>query len=170
MKPPSPPLPSLDIRPFASEHHAEVVDLVTTIQTKEFAIPITLAEQPDLLDVPAFYRRGAGEFWVACDGARVAGTIGLVDGGDGTASLRKMFVRAEYRGAARGVARSLLDVLLAHARAHGIRTIYLGTTAPMAAAHRFYEKSGFTEITRDAMPAAASFTKVDVKFYRRDLM
>src|SRR4051812_39995892 len=83
----APPRP-VEVARYAPNHHAEVVALVTGIQTHEFAIRITLAEQPDLLDVEGFYRRGAGAFWVALDAAHVVGTVGLVDGGDGTASLR----------------------------------------------------------------------------------
>jgi N-acetylglutamate synthase-like GNAT family acetyltransferase len=67
------------------------------------------------------------------------------------------------------VAKRLLDTLTAWAEQKKVRRIFLGTTDKFRAAHRFYEKSGFTEITRDALPATFLFMAVDTKFYRRDL-
>ena len=160
---------STTVVPFAPEHRAAVIDLILPIQRDEFAVPITLADQPDLLDVPGFYLRGTGGFWVAIDGAEVVGTIALVDVGDGEGALRKMFVRASHRGRGRGIARCLLDVLIAHARARGIRTLFLGTTAPMRAAHRFYERNGFVPVSSHALPASFPRMAVDTRFYRRDL-
>jgi hypothetical protein len=67
------------IVPFADAHRAGVVDVILPIQQVEFGIPISLAAQPDLLDIPAFYQRGNGNFWVALAGKEVAGTIALLD-------------------------------------------------------------------------------------------
>ena len=75
--------------------------------------------------------------------ARVVGTVGLKDIGSGQTALRKMFVAAPFRGRELGVAGTLLDVLLAHARAKGVAEIFLGTTDKFLAAHRFYEKRNF---------------------------
>lgn len=153
--------------PFAREHAAGVVGLVLPIQRDEFGIPITLDAQPDLRDVEGFYRRGAGDFWVALDGDAVVGTIGLLDLGDGQAALRKMFVAATHRGAEHGIAARLLETLLDACRARGLREVYLGTTAKFLAAHRFYEKQGFEEIARADLPASFPVMTVDTKFYRR---
>lgn len=157
------------IVPFSPAYATGVTGLILPIQREEFGVPITLDDQPDLLDVPGFYRRGAGEFWVALDGDAVVGTIALVDGGDGEGALRKLFVRADRRGAARGIAQSLLDVLVTHARGRGIRILHLGTTAGMHAAHRFYERNEFREITAAALPPSFPRMAVDTKFYRREL-
>jgi len=155
--------------PYAPHHADAVVALILPIQREEFGVPITLADQPDLLDVPGFYQRGAGGFWVALDHDAVVGTIALVDIGSGQGALRKMFVRTSHRGADRGVARRLLATLVAWSAVHGIRELFLGTTAPMHAAHRFYERNGFREIAAAALPPAFPRMAVDTKFYRRDL-
>lgn len=160
---------TIAIAPFVAAHGDAVVDLVLPIQREEFGVPITLADQPDLLDVPGFYQRGAGGFWVALDGGAVVGTIALVDLGNGEGALRKMFVRATHRGRPQRVAERLLDTLLGWARAHAIGTLFLGTTAPMHAAHRFYERHGFREIAAAALPPRFPRMAVDTKFYRRDL-
>lgn len=152
---------------FAPQHAAGVIELILPIQQQEFGIPVTLQAQPDLLDIPGFYQRGAGNFWAALDGNEVVGTIALLDIGNRQAALRKMFVRAEYRGRAYGVAQRLLDTLLAWARVHKLCDIFLGTTEQFLAAHRFYEKNGFREIVKAQLPPAFPVMAVDSKFYAR---
>jgi GNAT superfamily N-acetyltransferase len=143
--------------------------LILSIQRDEFGLPITLADQPDLLDIEGFYRRGAGNFWVALAAARVVGSVGLLDIGNRQGALRKMFVAAPFRGRALGVARRLLDGLLDWAAERGMTEIFLGTTESFRAAHRFYERSGFAEVARSALPAAFPVMAVDSKFYRLEI-
>jgi GNAT superfamily N-acetyltransferase len=106
--------------PFEPRFAAGVAAVILPIQQAEFEIPITLEAQPDLHDIAAFYQRGNGNFWVALVGDEVAGTLGLLDIGNRQAALRKMFVKAEYRGAAHGVAHALLQTLLDWCRAHDV--------------------------------------------------
>ena len=136
------------IEPFAPAYAAAVVALILPIQQAEFGVPLTLADQPDLQDVPGFYQRGSGGFWVALDGTDVVGTIAVLDIGSGQGALRKMFVCASHRGREHGVAAQLLTTLVASCRAHGIRELFLGTTAPMLAAHRFYDTQGHSPLRR----------------------
>jgi N-acetylglutamate synthase-like GNAT family acetyltransferase len=153
------------IVPFSSEHADGVVSLILPIQQAEFGIPITLDAQPDLKAIPAFYQRADGNFWVALDGGRVVGTVALLDIGDHQAALRKMFVAATHRGPEHGVASQLLGTLVAWCRARDVGAVYLGTTARFLAAHRFYEKNGFREIARAALPKSFPVMAVDTKFY-----
>ncbi|MEA1676323.1 GNAT family N-acetyltransferase [Nitrospirillum sp. BR 11163] len=153
------------IRPYRPGDELGIADLIVPIQRQEFDIPITYAEQPDLRDIPGFYQQGAGEFWVAVDGDRVVGSISLKDIGQGAGALRKMFVAASHRGAPHRLATGLLTVLLAHARDQGLQAVYLGTTAKFLAAHRFYEKSGFSLITPDELPPSFPRMAVDTRFY-----
>jgi N-acetylglutamate synthase-like GNAT family acetyltransferase len=157
----------VEIVAFTPRDQAGVVGVVLPIQQEEFGIPITLDAQPDLLDIPGFYQHGAGNFWVARAGAQVVGTIALLDIGDRRGALRKMFVKAPYRGAAAGVASGLLRTLLQWCEDHGVRDVFLGTTAKFLAAHRFYEKRGFVEISRSELPPRFPVMQVDTKFYRR---
>ena len=158
------------ISPCAAGDAAGIRDLILGIQQGEFGFPITWEDQPDLHDIAAWYRRGAGEFWVAKDEAgRIVGTIGLRDIGSGAGALRKMFVAAAWRGPERRVALGLVETLMAHARAAGLRTILLGTTEAFRAAHRFYEKCGFRRVEPEMLPAAFPRMSGDTRFYRRDL-
>ena len=154
------------IIPFAAEHAAGVVSVILPIQQSEFGVPITLDAQPDLLDIAGFYQRNCGNFWVAIHGENVVGTIGLLDIGNRQAALRKMFVAAAYRGAEQGVAKQLLGELLVWSAKQGITEILLGTTDKFVAAHRFYEKNGFSEVQRASLPQTFPVMAVDSKFYR----
>ncbi|MFC4277160.1 GNAT family N-acetyltransferase [Achromobacter aloeverae] len=167
----------VDIRRYRPADKQGVLDTILSIQREEFGIPITERDQPDLATIEAFYQTGKGDFWVAVSGdadtpaaeGKVIGTIALKDIGDHQAALRKMFVAAPYRGRDLGVAARLLATLLAAGRQRGLRRIYLGTTAKFLAAHRFYEKHGFTEVTPDALPASFPRMVVDTKFYVLEL-
>jgi N-acetylglutamate synthase-like GNAT family acetyltransferase len=155
---------------YADGDLAGVKDCILTIQQREFGFPITWEDQPDLHDIAGWYRAGGGDFWVAKDEAgRVVGMIGLRDIGRGMGALRKMFVAQEWRGPERRVALSLVETLLAHARAKGLQTILLGTTEAFRAAHRFYEKSGFHRVEGSTLPASFPRMAGDTRFYRRDL-
>jgi len=155
----------IEVVPFSIEHQAGVIDVILPIQQSEFGISITLEDQPDLCDIPGFYQRGSGNFWVALSGTRVVGTISLLDIGSAQGALRKMFVRAEYRGPNHQVARRLLETLIAWCHEKEVCEVFLGTTAKFVAAHRFYEKSGFAEIPKIDLPSAFPVMSVDTKFY-----
>lgn len=164
------------IVPFSPTHAAGVVGVILPIQQAEFGIPITLADQPDLLDIAGFYQQGSGGFWVALDdqtderAETVVGTIALLDIGNGDGALRKMFVAPTHRGKEHGTAARLLDTLLAHAGTRGMRRIWLGTTDKFLAAHRFYDKHGFDQVARQELPAAFPVMAVDTRFYARRLV
>lgn len=158
--------PGIKIEPFIKEHGAKVLELIVGIQQNEFGIPISASDQPDLLDIPNFYQTGGGNFWVTTCNQQIAGTIALLDIGDGQGALRKMFVDAFFRGADKGVAKRLLNTLVTWSEHHGINEIFLGTTSKFLAAHRFYEKNGFTEILEKDLPDQFPVMKVDTKFYR----
>ena len=159
----------ISVQSFNETHGSKVVDFILGIQQKEFGIPISAADQPDLLDIPNFYQTRGGNFWVASCNRQIIGTIALLDIGDGQAALRKMFVDAFFRGADKGVAKSLLNTLIAWSEQHGIQKIFLGTTSKFLAAHKFYEKNKFAEILKKELPETFPVMKVDSKFYRRTL-
>lgn len=153
------------IRRFDPLDQDGVTALIVSIQNAEFGIAITAQDQPDLQEIPEFYQRDAGDFWVAqAPGGEMAGTIALRDIGEGAAALRKMFVHPAYRGA-RGVARALLGTLLDHARKRGLSRIYLGTADRFLAAHRFYARNGFQPIDPALLPPTFPRMMVDTRFY-----
>ena len=159
----------LTLRPYEKRDQDQVNEMILWSQNVEFNVPVTIADQPDLLDVAGVYQEGAGNFWVALDGEVVVGSIGLLAYAPGEAALRKMFVRAAYRGGEHGTAAALLATLLGWAREHEIRTISLGTVDVLRAAHRFYAKNGFVEIPKVSLPPSFPLVAVDTMFFRYDM-
>ncbi|MDR3492250.1 MAG: GNAT family N-acetyltransferase [Gammaproteobacteria bacterium] len=153
----------IQIIPYNESHKEDIIDLILSIQTKEFGIPISLKDQPDLENISAVYQRDSGNFWVAVINNHVIGTIALIDIGKQQGALRKMFVKHNYRG--KEVASHLLNVLLTWCKEKKLKKIYLGTTTAYLAAHRFYEKNGFKEIPKAKLPANFPLIPVDSKFY-----
>lgn len=154
---------------YKNEHKQPVIDLILSIQTEEFGVAITAADQPDLQDIPGYYQQGAGNFWVAVMDNKVIGTISLADIGNKQGALRKMFVHKDFRGRQYGVAQALLNTLLNQAREKRLQEIFLGTTSKFHAAHRFYEKNHFQQVPVDTLPANFSRMAVDSIFYRLEL-
>lgn len=165
---------AIRIQPYDPLFQQGVIDTILPIQQIEFKVPVTLADQPDLLDIPAFYQSGNGNFWVAvadksCATGEVVGTLALRDFGNGQGALRKMFVKAPYRGAEHGVAARLLEALQNWSRERGMREIYLGTTPVLRGAHRFYEKNGFAPVDAAQLPPTFPRMAVDTVFYSKRL-
>ena len=159
--------PSIDLLRYADAMQPEMLQLILSIQRDEFGFDISAADQPDLLDIDGFYRSGAGDFWVARSADEIVGTIALRDIGNAQGALRKMFVAATHRGREHRVAERLLARLMAVARDRSLGEIFLGTTERFAAAHRFYEKHGFTRVEPEQLPAAFPRMGLDTRFYAR---
>jgi GNAT superfamily N-acetyltransferase len=159
----------IKIEQYSDLYKQQVLDLIVPIQREEFNIPITPEEQPDLQQIPDFYQKDKGNFWLAITDAGVAGTIALLDIGHRQGALRKMFVHKDYRGKEHGTGQLLLNTLLTWAQQKGYTDIYLGTTAKFLAAHRFYEKNNFKEVAIAELPTSFPRMAVDVKFYRYGL-
>ena len=156
----------LKICTFEKKFEDQIIDLIVKIQREEFGIPISPEQQPDLRTIPSYYQKNKGNFWVALAAEKVIGTIALLDISAGNAALRKMFVVSEYRGGQFGTANLLLETLLMSASHSGLNTVYLGTTSKFLAAHRFYEKNGFTLIQKAELPDTFPVMAVDSRFYK----
>lgn len=155
---------------FDMQYTEQIIDLILNIQVKEFGVKITRHEQPDLEIIPSFYQVNKGGFWIAVnDNYEVIGSIGLINIGNAQAALRKMFVKDGYRGKELCIAQKLLDCLIEHCNNQGINHIFLGTTLLYHAAHRFYEKNNFVELTKSNLPPNFPIMGVDTKFYTLDI-
>jgi GNAT superfamily N-acetyltransferase len=161
---------AIEVQPFAPKFTQGIADLIVPIQQDEFGIAITYQDQPDLQDIPGFYQKGAGNFWIATDNGKVVGSVALLDIGNRQAALRKMFVAQSHRGKEAGVAARLLNTLLDHSRAAGLQKIFLGTTDKFLSAHRFYEKHGFQRVPIEDLPSRFPRMAVDTIFYYYDLL
>ncbi len=115
---------SICITPYESKFQNEVVDLIVHIQQKEYNVPITKEEQPDLLEIENFYQRDNGNFWVAIYEGKVVGNVALLDIGNQQVALRKMFVKKEFRGKVWKTASLLLQTAISWEKEKQLETIY----------------------------------------------
>ena len=157
----------IKITEFSKEYSDDIRALVVGIQRDEFGFPVNATHQPDLQHISEHYLGGLGNFWIALSNDRLVGSIGLMDLGGGQSCLRKMFVHPEFRGL--DVATLLFERLLAWAKNHHFSTMYLGTTSKYHAAHRFYEKNGFTKISAVNLPKSFPQFEIEDCFYFRPL-
>ncbi len=160
---------NVQIIPFDEKYQQAIEDLVLPIQQSEFGVRITRDEQTDLIDITGTFQKGNGNFWVALREGKVVGSIGVVDIGNGQVALKKMFVNRQWRGREHSVGASLMECAKNWCREKSVKQIFLGTTAQMLGARRFYEKNNFAEVDKDELPSAFPTVHVDSKFYRCDL-
>ncbi|HEY9292181.1 MAG TPA: GNAT family N-acetyltransferase [Microlunatus sp.] len=105
--------------------------------------PTAPAESRHALDLSALQRDGV-RLWVAVDGG-IVGTAALAEIQPGNEELKSMRTDPVRRG--QGIARRLLQYVLADARARGVQQIWLETGSMdfFAAARALYASEGFVE-------------------------
>lgn len=160
---------TLTIRPIHNEHCEQIIDLILSIQQKEFGLTITIDQQPDLRDIDTNYHAGDGNFWGAFVEGELVGTIALINTRHNAGCIRKMFVKKDYRGKEWGTAQKLLDVLLQFCRDQQISDVQLGTVEALKAAHRFYERNDFERIAKEDLPPYFPLMLTDTMFYQLHL-
>ncbi|MFT4181194.1 MAG: GNAT family N-acetyltransferase [Rhizobium sp.] len=101
------------------------------------------AESNHLFDL-ASLEKPEVTFWVARLEGEIVGCCSLVEAGDGTAEIKRMFVDPAARG--RRVARKLLDTLEARAAERELTAVRLETGIYQPEAIALYRKSGYVEI------------------------
>jgi ribosomal protein S18 acetylase RimI-like enzyme len=106
----------------------------------------------DLSDIAGHYLEPGGNFWVARDGDRVVGFVGLQRVSRGTGKARRLAVDPDYQR--RGVATRLVARLMGYARAaasadcHPLREVVL-STGDNEHGRSIYERFGFEVVGFD---------------------
>ena len=72
---------------YAHKYQRDIIELIAPIQQTELNVAVTIEDQPDLQNIPSFYKTDNGNFWVALNDDKVVGTIGLIDFGSGQVAL-----------------------------------------------------------------------------------
>jgi len=157
------------IEPVGNLYSQQIVDLIIPIQQIEFGVPITLEDQPDLMDIESNYHATGGNFWAAFQDGKVVGTIALISIGDENGVIRKMFVSKDFRGKEFGIAQNLLNGLITYCKARGITDLYLGTVDILKAAIRFYERNGFVALEKQDLPSTFPIMSADNVFYHLEI-
>ena len=111
---------------------------------------VTLLEASDLPTVGV--ADALPGFFVADDGTRIVGVVGVETCCREYALLRSTAVDPTWRG--RGLGRRLVERAVQHAEAKGVEALYLLTTT----AETYFPSFGFSTIGRDAVPDAVKRT------------
>ena len=158
----------MEIIAYKKEYKEQVIKLILDIQNREAGIDLSLKEQPDLYDIQNSYMDKGGGFWIALDEKdEVIGTIGLINKGKGYGILKKFFVRSDYRS--KKVGFRLYEALLAFCSDKDFKIIILDTPAVAKASHQFYERNGFSKITKEELPISYEFPDRNSYLYLKHL-
>jgi GNAT superfamily N-acetyltransferase len=161
----------VQVRPAIPSEFASVGELtVSAFRALGPQGPAGSSYELELRDVAG--RAGVGEVLVATHGQRIVGSVTLVAGGtafaeiagEGEMSFRMLAVDPHSQG--QGIGAVLVGACLDRARAAGASRVVISTAAAMHAAHRLYERSGFT---RDPARDWAPHPGLLLLAYRHDL-
>lgn len=98
----------------------------------------------ELADLAAVYAAPAGFMLVALVGGELAGCVGMKRLDADTGEVKRLYVRPQWRGHALGM--RLIEALLVHARASGVRRLLLDAAPKTGKAQHLYAQAGFHEI------------------------
>ncbi|MFF1879571.1 GNAT family N-acetyltransferase [Leifsonia sp. NPDC058230] len=110
----------------------------------EFTLALYPADSCYLLDVSELEAPGVTVLVARDAPGRAVGMVAVVEKGDGTAELKRMFVHEDARG--QGLASALLADAEAVAAVAGVATLQLETGPRQHAAIALYERRGYERI------------------------
>lgn len=125
----------LQLVPLDAAHREGFARLVIDV-IGEFGFGFDAVLDADLANPAAYYDAA----WVLTDNNVVVGSVAIRRVGR-EAELKRMYLRASYRGS--GLGHRLLDTALDWARRHRLTAVVLQTIAEMDTARGLYEATGF---------------------------
>ncbi len=140
------------IRPASASDVPYVIDLVTSILSKEFPTDQSAYAKDDVEKLMEIYAPPENSFLVAIDDDHVVGTCGIKSDGADSAILRRLFVHSNYRQ--KGIGLSLLKGALSFCKSRGFREVIIRTSTRMEKAIRLCQTLGFKENGRWTMGQA----------------
>ena len=135
---------------YIEKYQQQVIDLILYIQNEEARIKLSIEEQPDLLNIPDYYEKNGGGFWLAIEENKVIGTLAFMNYGNGNAVLKKFFVQADWRNKKVGLA--LYQTVIGYLKKSGYKQVLLDTPSVATVSHKFYERAGFHKISKSELP------------------
>jgi ribosomal protein S18 acetylase RimI-like enzyme len=99
--------------------------------------------EEELENLPGEYAAPSGRLILAFEDGATAGCVAIRKLSDGICEMKRLYVKAEFRGA--GTGRRLAEAVLREARATGYTKMYLDTLASMKEAVGLYRSMGFEE-------------------------
>lgn len=134
------------IRPFTSADQSAACALILEGLGERFGF-VDETRNPDLDDIAARYLALGHAFLVAELAGEIVGTGGLIFEPDGVGcQLVRVSVRRDLRR--QGIARAIVEALLARARERGQQRVWVETDVPWHDAIALYERTGFSAYER----------------------
>ena len=159
----------ISIKRFNEKYTQDVIDLVLHFQNNGTRPPVTVKDQPDMLNIKECYINAGGDFWIATDNGKLAGSIGIMPCGKNIAVLKKFFVYEKYQGEPIHLGQKLYAEFYAFAKEKGFKTILLDTPYNTVRAHKFYYKAGFKKVKESELPVKFSHPYKDCDFFLLNL-
>ncbi len=132
------------IRPYQPGDEANIIALNDTV-LKEFGMAFDKILDRDILDIPQYYTKRNGQYFVLVDdsqgGELIVGSIAVSKISNKVCKLRHFYILNEYRK--RGFGKQLYEKAVGFIRAAGYNEIWLSTARQFEDAIRFYEHAGF---------------------------
>jgi len=154
--------PSVIITEFSPEYQPGIDLLLTEIQS-EYPGTIYGSGTKKIAEV---YDLPGRKYWVALNGDRLIGSIGIVLLANNNACIKSMFLQKEYRSGVAKIADKLLKTAIDFAFRYKAAQIFLGTMIQFKAAQAFYLKHGFKQVQEDELPVDFVKNPVDKVFFR----
>lgn len=159
----------IKIKDYAENDKDEIIALTLHCQNDGTRPIKSVDDQPELLHIQEKYIGCGGGFWVAKDEDKIAGSIGLINCGNGIGILKKFFVYEFYRGKPHHLGQKLYSTLIEFAKTKGIKEIILDTPKNTHRAHKFYNRAGFEKIQKEEIPIQYDYPYSDSDFFRLKL-
>lgn len=159
----------IEIKKYEDKYQDEVIRLVLSCQNDGTRPIVSIADQPELLNINQEYFTNGGYFWIASENNKLVGTIGLMNYGNDIGILKKFFVNEQYRGKPYNLGRKLFAELLDFAYEHKFKELVLDTPKNTERAHKFYEKAGFNKVIQEDLSIKYDHPYTDSDFFQLKL-
>jgi GNAT superfamily N-acetyltransferase len=136
----------IEIRKIQKSEEASARDLVSSVMATEFSNVQSTYPMDDLNSIRDHYGSLGEAFFVAIDGEKVVGTVGVKRDDERTALLRRIFVDPTFRGKKLGY--RLMQHAIDFCRMAGYQEIVFKATSEMTAANKLCIANGFQEKAR----------------------
>ena len=100
----------------------------------------------ELDSFPEKYEESDGAFYIAKDGTKVIGCIGLRKIQTGICEMKRLYVKDDYKGS--GLGKKLIKTIIEEAKKKGYEKMRLDTLPKMKTAQKLYKEFGFVEVTQ----------------------
>lgn len=134
---------SIEIRRHKSGEQKAILSLINEIMSKEYGDDLAAYPTGDIENLEVSYGNLGEAFFVAIEGKKIVGTVGIKKEDDRVALLRRLFVSSEYRG--RKIGKQLVEYALRFCREVGYSELIFKTTSRMVGAIDLCQKCGFVQ-------------------------